>query len=118
MFISYAYSDAAVAHEVSSTLEANGARVWLASERLKPGDKIEPVITRALADADVVVALLSATTSAWRSLEIGTALAAGTRIIPLLLADAEIPDELADVTPVDMTGDREAGLGELVKALT
>lgn len=118
VFISSSYADQSVAQEIADALRANGARVWLDLERLEPGESIREVVQEGIQDADSFVALLSQEPRPNVLLELGMARARGLRIIPVLLADGELPPDLLELRYIDFRHERAQGLEELVKATT
>jgi hypothetical protein len=117
VFLSYSHANQATAEKLSETLRAHGVRVWLDSERMKPGDEIRPMIERAISDTDTFLALLSGRPSPNLSIELGLARAKGLRVIPVLLEGAQIPSDLKDLRYIDLR-DFAHGLSELVEAVT
>ncbi|MBQ6335058.1 MAG: toll/interleukin-1 receptor domain-containing protein [Erysipelotrichaceae bacterium] len=59
VFISYSHQDAACAHGIARYLTRHGCDVWIDSQNLSLGDKWANSIETALAQADIVVGLLS-----------------------------------------------------------
>lgn len=118
VFISYSHADQTVAREIAEALRTHGARVWLDQERLKPGDSIREAVQQGIDDADAFVALLSEQARPNLLFELGMARAKGLRIIPVLLAEGELPSDLQGLRYIDLRHERSRGLDELVKATT
>lgn len=103
VFISHATADDDFVYQLRQGLEGEGIRVWADSRRLRGGDKLEPAIREAIAEARHFIVVLSPMTinSPWVRWEIQQALeveqqrhAEGYRVIPLLLpgvAPAALP---------------------------
>jgi len=118
IFLSYSHKDQDIARQVAEAFRTNGARVWLDQERLRPGASIGDEIEKGIADADTFVALLSGTPSPNLLLELVMARAKGITVIPVLLADAEVPVDLQGLQYVDLRKAPGRGLEELVRAAT
>ncbi|SRR5712692_7959837 len=118
VFLSYSHADEHVAREVAETLRNQGARVWLDQERIKPGESFHDAIEKGIDDADTFVVLLSGQPRSNLLLELGMAYAKGLRVIPVLLADAELPSDLRGLRYIDLRHERSRGLDELVRATT
>jgi len=113
IFVSYAHEDSQVAHELAHAMERHGARVWLDQGELLVGDSLIARISEAIAEFDFVVALVSrhSVASNWCQKEIALAmskqLSRGARrvtVLPLRVADVEMPPSLRDVKwlPLDV----------------
>ena len=94
-FISYSTKDQELADRLHADLQDNGVRCWLASEDLKTGDRMRPVIDRAIRVHNKVVLVLSehSMASDWIETEVETALQRkreghGTVLFPVRLDDA------------------------------
>ena len=124
VFLSYAQADKDTAQQIAAALRTSGLRLWFDEWELAPGDSIAHRIDEALASSDVLVVLLSpaALASRWVMQELNAALIREVRdraiaILPALIADCELPKELADRTYIDMRTDRAAGIASLVSQL-
>ncbi|NCD18384.1 MAG: toll/interleukin-1 receptor domain-containing protein [Actinobacteria bacterium] len=99
VFISHSSMDAETARELADALRSRGMDPWLASERVTPGGYYASEITRAIAQADAVVVLLSraSITSPQVKREVDSAVSADRPLIPLDLHGirtlSELPDE-------------------------
>jgi nucleoside 2-deoxyribosyltransferase len=107
------------AEGVSRTLERAGIPVWIDKESLKPGVDWYSKNQEALTNARVLVAIVSAASNSlqWTFFEIGYAMAAGTPVILVLLAEvASLPINLSKVQVVDAQGLDETSTAEVVAA--
>ena len=113
IFVSYAHEDSQIAHELAHAMERHGARVWLDQGELLVGDSLIARISEAIAEFDFVAALVSrhSVASNWCQKEIALAmsekLSRGARrvtVLPLRVADVEMPPSLRDVKwlPLDV----------------
>jgi hypothetical protein len=59
VFFSYAAADRELASDLAAGLKKEGYEVWLADDRLYPGDNWSLAIGRALEESDAMVVLLS-----------------------------------------------------------
>lgn len=94
VFISYAGPDREIAETLGAGLEAAEVGVWW-DARLQAGEPFERQIQRVLAEARIVVAVLSPRTlaSEWVRWELSQASRNGLHIVPLLVDNAR-PDDL------------------------
>jgi len=118
-YISYTREDMSYAEGVSRTLERAGIPVWIDKESLKPGVDWYSKNQEALTNARVLVAIVSAASNSlqWTFFEIGYAMAAGTPVILVLLAEvASLPINLSKVQVVDAQGLDETSTAEVVAA--
>ncbi|MEW6378911.1 MAG: toll/interleukin-1 receptor domain-containing protein [bacterium] len=116
VFLSYPSDFEVYATRVAQALRHNGAKVWIAEERIKPGEKIEEKISQAIDDADNVVVFLSKGISPNMLHEINIARAKRKRIIPVLLESVEIPADIQGLRYIDLRENKEDNLQELVRA--
>ncbi len=119
VFLSYAVSDRAYAEGVGRALDRAGMPVWIDKETIHTGEDWDAEIHKALNSARVVVLIVSARSlaSQWVNYEIGSAIAAGIPVIPVLIGDVvSLPRHLRQVQLVDARGLDEAGTGEKVAA--
>jgi hypothetical protein len=118
VFLSYAREDADMASTVAAHLRRAGARVWVASEQIKPGQDIRQLVEAAIAEATYVVVLLSNRTSAGVTNDLSIANAHNKPIIAVLLEPSPIPIPLQGQALIDLSSDFERGLQALVEAST
>src|SRR5450755_4540204 len=90
VFISYAHQDEAFVNRLRNDLLAQKIDVYLATDRLAPGDSWVDVVSNAISRSDVVLVAISASgaDSSAVSLELAVALSqkkSGKRVIPLLI---------------------------------
>jgi TIR domain len=102
VFISHSAADEQVARSLKSMLEQSGATVWLASDAIRPGDRVADVIRDQLQKSNIVLLLIGRNPSEWARYEWSQALRLAydethqTRVIPVLLDDAEAPAFLGE----------------------
>jgi TIR domain len=109
VFISYHSGDAEWVATLKTALETKGIRIWLDSERIRPGNLFPETLARAIGAVRCVVLVLSrgALASAWVQEEFNLALAHRRRVIAALIDDVAPPGFLAGRTWVDFRDDRE-----------
>lgn len=109
-FVSYAHHDAGRARLIVSMLRAAGLTVFHDVEQIRPGDNIVGRLHAAVSNAGSAVILVSAAyvASAWAGRELGVLLGhhrvQGMRLLPVLLDDVPLPDDIADICTVDLRG--------------
>jgi hypothetical protein len=101
-FISYASPDQDFAQKLYNDLQAKGVRCWFAPEDMKIGDRIRPVIDRAIRVRDKLLLVLSEHSigSQWVETEVETALEEERRynktvLFPIRLDDAVMETDQA-----------------------
>jgi hypothetical protein len=117
IFISHSWRDKTTADQLTRDL-GSMAEVWQDIEQLKPGDRIQPTIDRALADMDLVVLLWSehAAQSNGVAEEVQTSQRLDKTILPCVLEDTPLRDELKGVLALDFDH-YAAGFGRLCIAI-
>jgi hypothetical protein len=125
VFLSYARADSAVVQQVADGLAAAGVRVWL-DKMLQAGTNWMQEIERELSAADFVAFFISphSVESGWAKQELQVALhrqvsgEGGAVILPVILADADVPPLLRQFQWIDLrSGNIEKGVGQLVEAI-
>jgi hypothetical protein len=114
VFISYSAKDRPWASEFADALKNEGVRAWYDQVDLKPGDKLMDKIEEALRGSRAVVFLLTPEklSSPWASFEIGAALGANKKIIPILRENVErslLPSVWRRFAALDVSSPRAAG---------
>ncbi len=127
VFISYAHVDADWVHRLAENLHQAGLDVFLDTWEIGPGDVVSHELDRGLEHArnGIVVVSPAALSRPWVQEEYAALLAKavtrGGLLIPVLLADAELPPMLATRLWVDFRGADgpvyEARVRDLVKAV-
>jgi hypothetical protein len=125
VFLSYANADLDVVHRVEDGLAAAGVRVWL-DRMVQPGKNWMQELERELSAADFVAFFISphSVKSGWAMQEVQIALhrqvsgEGGAVILPIILADADVPPLLRQFQWVDLRdGDVEKAVSQLVDAI-
>lgn len=124
IFVSYSAQDKPVADHIVDGLRALRLPFWYAPVEIGPGDSIVQQVSGALARHDTVLILLSPNSvkSKWVQQELNSALMAKlrgekVRIVPLLIAQCQIPEVLKDVRYIDLASDFHDGFMELLSFL-
>src|SRR5690349_19034884 len=92
VFISHSTKDDAVVAEIRRALESRRIEVWADSQRLAPGNLLEPKVVAAIDACTHCIAILSrdAVNSPWVRKEIAHAVKAGKPVIPVMLPGIEV----------------------------
>ena len=124
-FISYSHSDRDRVVPIASYLGRLGVRVWIDPKELSAGQAIVEQVSNVIANADLYIVAISpsALASAWVNYELKTALSleearGRPKVLPVIVAKAEIPPTIRSRLYVDMTGTFDASrdtLREVVK---
>lgn len=86
IFISYAHSDVAWARQFALALKADDVDVWIDTEQIAPGERIQAKLERALKECDVLVSIITPESAKSPNLffELGVAVAGGKVVIPVV----------------------------------
>lgn len=124
VLISHSSVDKEKARRIAEALKEHDLDVWFDNWELDAGDSLTAKIEAGLADASVLVAILSRASlqSSWVRAEINAFLnrtmsERGIRIVPVLLENVEVPPLLRDRLHVDLSQDFEGGLQLLAATL-
>jgi hypothetical protein len=109
VFISYGTQDRHTSAVLAEELRRRGFRVWLDVAELCPGESIAGAISAQLAEADVILVLLSRASAAspWCRAEYEAALTqeietGSKRVVPVVLDDVTVPPLLAAKKRIDL----------------
>jgi hypothetical protein len=124
VFISYTQHDKERARRIAHALAGHAISVWLDQDEILPGDALRPKIEEAIRSSEYFLVLLSRSSlnSKWVTRELEVALqhnadAARRRIIPVRVENVAIPPQLEEFRYVDLTGDFEQGIAEIVRTI-
>ncbi|HNQ55672.1 MAG TPA: toll/interleukin-1 receptor domain-containing protein [Methanothrix sp.] len=102
VFLSYSSKDKEKVHALAKRLKKDGLRVWLDAWAIRPGDSIPHIIQQGLEQSRVLLMCMSPDyfASDWGRMEHLTLLFrdptnAERRFIPLLIAECQPPDIIA-----------------------
>ncbi len=125
VFLSFASNDKASAHYIADALRRGGVSAWYDESDLPVGESLAQQIDDAGKSNDYLLILLSpdALNSKWLQHELDAALLRELKdraivIVPVLLADCEVPFLLRDRMYLDLRVDRDAGIQRLLSQLT
>ncbi len=123
VFISHTAADKPFVRSLADRIEANGFQVWLDERALIVGDPLTHSISRALAEARVVLVIVSASSisSRWLSYELNIAtdrmIKGFCRVIPIVIDDANLPPEVRGLLYADCRGSIDSGWQSILTAL-
>ena len=125
VFLSYAQADKETARYIADALKRSGVSTLFDEWELQLGDSIIQHIERGVASSDFVLVLLSpaAVKSHWIQQEWSAAFSKelndrAIRILPVLIADCDIPQLFATRVYLDLRTNREAGVQRLVDQIS
>ena len=124
VYISYSRRDASdFVNKLATDLKANGVDVFW-DQMLTPGDSWANVLTKAIADSDYLVVVLTPASvespwvrQEWLSALVEEVATGHGKVIPVLYQDCEVPPELAKKFWADFREGYEIGLNALLKAV-
>ena len=125
VFLSYAHADAALVQQVADRLAASGIRVWF-DRMIQAGTNWMQEIERELSAADFVAFFISPDSVGNRGTKQELQIAlhrqvsgeGGAVILPVILADADVPPLLRQYQWIDLRGGNiEKGVRQLVEAI-
>src|SRR5947207_14471809 len=124
VFLSYSSQDRRFAERLAGDLVGHGLRVWWDRWEMQVGDFLIAKIQEGILTSSWLTVVLSPTSVAsnWVKRELASALADEistdrVRVLPLLLADCEVPPFLRDKLYADFRESYEAGLELLLRRL-
>lgn len=105
-FLSGSYRDIALLRKIANIAQDSGFEVWMADRQVAVGDSITDTISKAIDDADCLIAVISGdtATSSWVHFEIGRAWGARKRILPIRVGDATVPSDLMGILYLQIQG--------------
>lgn len=120
VFISYPKELSIEAQEAAVAFRKAGAKVWIDTERIKPGMEITSTINAGIRESDAFVLLLDKFPTEFVRTELDLARKMGVKIVPVISGDIqpyELPVDLANIQYVDLRKNRSEGLRQLVQAV-
>jgi hypothetical protein len=123
LFVSYSRQDAAKVDRLIAALEQANHNVWVDREDIRGGDQWRRQIVAAIKSADLFLIVLSPNSVKSDNVRKELDLAEGVRkrVLPLVLERTTIPDEmhyqLVGLQQIDLSGDFQAGLNQLLAAI-
>ena len=125
IFLSYASEDKDVARKITDRLRHNGVQIWFDEYELQTGDSIRNRIQDAIAASDYLVVLLSPNSvrAHWLQSELNSAFSReltsrDIAILPVLIADCEIPSTLAGRIYLDLRKNFDQGIERLTQRMS
>jgi hypothetical protein len=125
VFLSYSSQDRQFAERLAGDLVGHGLRVWWDQWEMQVGDSLIAKIQEGIQASSWLTVVLSPTSVAsnWVKRELASALADEistdrVRVLPLLVADCEVPPFLRDRLYADFRVTYETGLALLLRRLT
>jgi len=119
LFISYSRFDKVLAQRLADDLGQNGYTIWLDVRNIPHGANWDNEVQRGLDTCDVMVVLLSPTSSASQNVadEWSYFIERGKRILPIMVQMCDVPFRLSRRQRVDFIQGYDQGLIELLHAL-
>lgn len=99
-------------------LDKKGLSVWTDFDEVIVGDEVFETIDRNVSNSDAAIFILDKDKPAYFDLFIGYALSSKVRIIPVLIGEADLPEQLPMLRPLHSNGDALKDANEISKALT
>ncbi|MEJ7739001.1 MAG: toll/interleukin-1 receptor domain-containing protein [Chitinophagaceae bacterium] len=119
IFLSYSRIDAEFALQLVNDLKTHGLSVWFDQMDIRSGTHFDTEIQHAIEAAHYLVVILTPTSASSNNVldEVSYALDEGKPVIPILLADCDVPLRLKRLQYVDFTNDYTSGLNLLLYEL-
>ena len=128
VYLSYHEENLPLASQLYKFLVGRGLSVFFASEHIAPGEQVQAAVERALTDADIMVALLSPSSTDSQVLRTEWTFFASTLkkpVVPVLATETRVPFLFARTQPIDLTrmppveeiGKRATPFEQLVEAI-
>lgn len=105
-FVSGSYRDKALLRQIADIAQDVGFDVWMADRQITVGDSILDTISKAIDEADCLIAVISGDTAAssWVHFQSGLAWGARKKILPIRVGDAGIPSDLMGILYLQIEG--------------
>lgn len=123
IFVSYSSTDRRFVRRLAKRLTDAGFKLWLDERELKAGDRLSESIAAALAEAKVILVVVSAASakSKWLRYELNLAtermIKGKCRVIPALIEDCTIPNSVDGLLYADFRQSFTKGTKSLLTAL-
>ncbi|MCA0132377.1 toll/interleukin-1 receptor domain-containing protein [Winogradskyella alexanderae] len=119
IFISYSRDNTDFVMNLAKTLRNAGADIWLDQLDIKVGENWDIAVQNAMQESENFMIILSKSSVNSNNVmdEVGYALSANKKVVPVLMEECEIPFRLQRRQFADFTGDKEKGMKGLVTAL-
>ena len=124
IFLSYTRPDAQAVDRIARDLRSQGVEPWLDRQDIVAGDEWLPQIETAISRAEFMLVFISQASlqSRWVKREYEAAFesqakARGTRLIPVLLEQVQLPPFLSKIQHVDFSQSYFEGMQQLLRAL-
>src|SRR5579863_8545288 len=120
LFISYSRGDGPIANRLADDLAQQGYSIWLDQRSIPRGANWDSEVERGLKDSDVMLVLLSPTSTASQNVadEWSFFIGEKKKILPLLIQPCDVPFRLSCRQRIDFTRSYDQGLSELLRALS
>ncbi|MDZ4797640.1 MAG: toll/interleukin-1 receptor domain-containing protein [Bryobacteraceae bacterium] len=120
VFVSYAREDSKVALRLAADLKARRANVWIDQLDIHPGQQWDREVERALRECHELLAILSPASVESNNVmdEIAFAIDEGKTVIPVVVAECQVPFRLRRRQYIDLRSDYESGLQSLVATIS
>jgi hypothetical protein len=111
VFVAYSHEDEDMARQLKRTLADHGFEAWLASDEIRPGQRVADHVRDSLKSASAVVLLIGRQPSNWARYEWSQALEMSwdedrsIPLVPVALHDADPPSFLRDRQLVRVAGE-------------
>lgn len=107
IFISGSYKNIEFVRQIGEIAKQIGFEVWFAETQISAGDRIIDTVSKAIDETDYFVVILSeeSSDSPWVQFEIGRALGAHKKILPIKIGNARVPSDLIGILylPIEST---------------
>ncbi len=125
VFLTFASADKEIAQKIVDELRERNIHVWFDAYELQPGDSIAQALEKTISASDYLVVLLSpnSVNSEWMQKELGNTLfrdliIRDITLLPVIIADCEIPKFLASYQYLDLRPDIEHNVKHLVEQIS
>ncbi len=117
VFLSYSSDTKEYARLITERLRQYGVKVWVDEEQLKPGAMWKDEIEQAINNSDKIIIIFGKPTNSL-SYELKLAKEKSLRVIPVVVENAELPQDVKDITYIDFRSNTEEGLRRLTEAVS
>lgn len=124
VFLSYVQKDLRIAELIINKLMKEDLKIWFDVNELKSGDNIFQTLEDKISASDYIVILISSESikSLYQKVEIHSIFknlkSRNITVIPVLIDDCQIPEELKSLAFIDIRKDMDKGINQLVDRIS
>ena len=119
IFLSYSHNDRDKARQIANELRKANLDIWFDEYEIKVGESLIEKIRQAMGKSNYVVMIISkdSVKSKWLNKELDIAIKANKKILPILIDNVNLPEQVSSIKYADFNKDYNKGLTDLLESL-